>query len=255
MLRFPRIPALLFILSLVSHPGCTVKEDRDLCPALLVLEFPPLERPAILQLDTETGWRMDSLPAGLTEYQAVVSKGTVSALVRDPADLPFPAGRELRIPEGEECPEVFLYARTYELRGEMLRDSVRLHKNFCTLDLQVISREGVSAYAFTVTGGWCGFDAAGRVMEGAFRYRTRPTAEGRARMGIPRQGDSSLMLELVAEDGVVRSFALGEYLQESGYDWAAEDLEDAGILIDYARTSVTLVIGEWATTLSYEMTI
>ena len=255
MSRFPRVPVFLCLLSLVSHPGCTIRENRDLCPALLVLEFPPLEEPAMLLLTTETGRRADVLPAGLTEYRAVVERGNVTALVRSPAELPFSAGQETRIPEGEDCPEFRLFAGNYEIRGEMLRDSVRMHKSYCTLDLRVTSRDGSAPYSFTVQGGWCGYDAAGRALSGLFRCRLRPDPEGRGSLRLPRQGDDSLLLDLVGEDGVLRSFALGEYLRESGYDWTAEDLEDAGIVIDYARTSVTLVIGNWSKTLPFDMII
>ena len=255
MMRFPRIPALLCILTLVSHPGCTVKENRDLCPALLVLESRPLETAALLHLGTATGARTDTLPSGLTEYQAFVDRGPVSVLVRAPADLPFAAGPELRIPEGEECPEIRLFAREYDIRGEMRRDSVRLYKSYCLLDLQVVSRDGTVPYSFAAVGGWCGFDAAGQVLAGTFRHRVRPDAEGHGCLRIPRQGDDSLRLELTAEDGIVRSFSLGEYLRESGYDWTAEDLADAGILIDYAQTSITFVIGSWSTTFTYEIVI
>lgn len=256
MTRFPRIPVLLCILSLVSHPGCTVKENRDLCPAQLVLALPLMQEAAVLLLGTDAGFRTDSLPAGLPEYRVAVPRGTpVPVMVRTPADLPFATEGEIRIPEGEDCPELRLFCRSYEIRGEMFRDSVRLHKNYCRLALRVVARDGSVPYAFTVAGGWNGYDPAGRPLEGPFRYRLRPDGEGAASLRIPRQGDASLMLELVAEDGIVRSFAVGEYLCESGYDWTAEDLEDAEIRIDYARTFVTLVIGNWSKTLPFDIVI
>ena len=254
MLRFPRIPVLLCILSLVSHPGCTVKENRDLCSARLELAFQPLETAAVVRLGTTTGPRTDRLPAGATEYHAEVERGTVPVLVRMPADLPFAAGSELRIPEGEECPEVRLFYREYEIRGERVRDSVRLRKNYCTLDLRVISREG-AVYSFAVVGGWCGYDGTGRPLAGAFRCGIRPDAEGRARLRVPRQGDDALLLELSAENGTVRCFALGEYMREAGYDWTAEDLDDTEVIIDYVRTSITLSARGWIQTFVFEMVI
>ena len=253
--KFPRVPFLLCILSLVSHPGCTVKEERDLCPAQLVLALPPLEGPAVLHVGAGEEYRLDSLAAGQREYRTVVPRGRVSVLAWTPADLPFLPGRELRIPEGEEAPEIRLFSREYDIRGELLQDSVRLHKNYCTLDLQVRSRDGTFPYSFTVSGGFCGYDARGQVLPGVFRCRARPDASGSCRIRIPRQGDDSLMLELSDGDGVVRSFALGEYLRESGYDWTAEDLGDAGIAIDYARTSVTFFVDGWSVTLQFDMVI
>ena len=67
--------------------------------------------------------------------------------------------------------------------------------------------------------------------------------------------DNSLMLDLISERGGVRSFAIGNYLAESGYDWAEDDLEDITVTIDYAATSARFIIDRWSTTLHFETVI
>ena len=63
------------------------------------------------------------------------------------------------------------------------------------------------------------------------------------------------MLDMISEDGGVRSFAIGNYLAESGYDWNSDDLHDAAITIDYAATSITFTIDKWSRTLQFETVI
>ena len=63
------------------------------------------------------------------------------------------------------------------------------------------------------------------------------------------------MLDMISEDGGVRSFAIGNYLPVSGYDWNSNDLHDAAITIDYAATSVTFTIDKWSRTLQFETVI
>ena len=62
-----------------------------------------------------------------------------------------------------------------------------------------------------------------------------------AENGLPVQMDGSLRLNVMAYDGtLLRSFALGEYILQSGYDWNAEDLEDIRIEVDIVHSSLLL---------------
>ena len=268
MIRFPRIPALLCILNLVSHPGCSIREDRDLCPCRLVLDLPSGTGETALWLEMRTAetdapaessdgavagtavTHKETLPAGTKSYHTAVPRGSVSLMAwttgssDGPDRLPLAMTEsEIRIPEGEECPELRLFRRTYDTRCEQVRDTVRFRKEFCMLNLQVLSLNGL--YELAVRGQYCGFGPGERLLKGPFYCRMQPDGTGRVRVRIPRQGDDSLVLELRNGVGAVKSFALGEYLRESGYDWTAADLADADILIDYVRSSVTLSLGRW----------
>lgn len=308
MKRFPRIPVFLCTLHLVSHPGCSIREDRDLCPCQLVLDLPQgagettlwMEMRPTAPFDYSVGsggtvagaavTRTETLPVGTERYHMAVRRGTVSLLAwtTGPSDRPdiFPisSGPELspyeplsfwgntdqraarayqvgeegiRIPEGEECPELRLFRRTYDTLCEQIRDTVRFRKEYCMLDLRILSQDVLLELA--VRGGYCGFGPGDRLLEGTFFFRMRPDGAGRARVRVPRQGDDSLVLEIrddpAADSAAAKFFALGEYLRESGYDWTAADLADVEILIDYARTSVTLRIDRWTTVIPFDIEI
>ena len=252
---FPHIPVLAGILMLVSLPGCSVWEDRDLCPAQLLLRLPPRDGPMVLVLETAQGRQADTLAAGDTVYRTLVPRGTVQVMAACPPEGFVPSSGTLWIPEGNACPETLLCLQPYDLKGESLRDSVRLHKHFCRLDIRIVCRAGAFPYSFAVSGGVAGLTTGGIPVPGLFRCRVRPGPDGTCQVCLPRQSDASLVLEILSEDGPLRSFALGEFLAESGYDWSADELEDTAVEVDYSRTFLTLRAGGWEKTFRFDIVI
>ena len=70
---------------------------------------------------------------------------------------------------------------------------------------------------------------------------------------LPRQRDSSLSLEIAEDASVLKSFALGNYIEGSGYDWSAPELDDIVVTIDYARTRLSISVGEWERSYSFDV--
>ena len=67
--------------------------------------------------------------------------------------------------------------------------------------------------------------------------------------------DGSLLLEVdFLDSGEVRTFPVGEYILESGYDWSVPDLEDIDVEMDFSRSSLTFTVSKWKKTLSFEIT-
>ena len=66
-----------------------------------------------------------------------------------------------------------------------------------------------------------------------------------ARLPRQRPGDP-LWLDIVLRDSVLRSFPLGTYLEEAGYDWTAPDLPDRDLEIDISVTSIRFQSGTWS---------
>ena len=252
---FPRIPVLAGILMLVSLPGCSVWEDRDLCPAQLLLQLPPRDGPLVLVLETAQGNRTDTLAAGDTVYHTLVPRGPLQVMAACPPEGFSPSSGTLWIPEGNACPETMLCSQYYDLKGELLCDSVRMHKHFCRLEIRIVCRTGTFPYSFVVSGGVAGIAADGVPVPGVFRCKVRPGPDGTCQVCLPRQSDASLVLEILSEDGPLRSFALGEFLAEAGYDWTAEELEDTAVEVDYSRTSLTLRTEGWEKTFRFDIVI
>ena len=138
--------------------ACTIKEDRTFCPCYLTIDF--VDLPLQWQNDDKSLWmdvqdhRSDVLvleTVTLTEtmrnrgMRVKVPKGkalVASAGGRD-RFRPSADGKLLVLPEGYQSDSLFLHARVVDCSGELARDTVRLHKQWCTLSVVVA---GMDAY-------------------------------------------------------------------------------------------------------------
>ena len=268
--KFPHPLASLALLQfLATCPGCSVKETRDLCPCQLQISFQEKDRPllrdgVLLLLSTEdNGLKVsDTLRAEAGEgsplaYNIPAPRGRVSVSVLYPADRDA-----LTADEGDSFSRIYMDYAVIDALGEASSVEMTLHKRFCEIRPEVAdaSRVAETLAEADVSGSWTasgleirgnvtGYAPDGSVVEGKFRS----AVDGCAR--VPRQVDNSLQLSILAENGITRTFALGNYIAESGYDWSAADLKDISIVIDYSRTVVTLRIDGWSREIRLETVI
>lgn len=238
-------------------PGCTVKEDRDSCPWVLVLDLSAVDDEAYSKLyanvygPSDAGAVLDSpfddecvlyLERGMNEEM-------VTSIETDDG--------EVEIGYGSDCPELWHWYKSREFYGETIRDTVTLHKLYCCLTLKVVSALADEEYPFAlvVTGNVCGYLMDGTPTQGDFYVIRNPSSQGWCSLNLPRQTDSSLRLDLMSESESVRSFAIGEYISESGYEWDAEDLEDITMEIDFAKTVIRLSTDRWTKVLNFSVEI
>lgn len=245
--------------------SCSVLEDRDGCPCLLVLDLSVLREqgrfPVTVSVSgrdgffyTDTLWKEDAR----FDYYLEVPRGQTMIYAVNAGEGFFVPGYGLKVSSGAQCPKVWMSAHVVDLYGERCRDTLRLFKNYCLLDIR-ISESGNKTlgwpFLVEVSGGVDGYDSAGNPSLGRFAASVWPSKDGYAPVSVPRQVDNSLRLDITNSSGVLRSFALGEFIAESGYDWNASDLEDLPVQIDYASTSVTIIIDLWKKTIPFEIVI
>lgn len=284
--RFYKFLVLLSVLQpFFTCPGCSVKEDRDLCPCTLVLEFPREDAERLqngvtvcMRGYSDDGFSLcDTLLAGRAasdgspdkvsgkwSYSYVVPKGDVDLAVAYSADGLAgelnSSGRWIEIDEGRPCPSIWTCCEKVSARADRVTVPVRLHKNFCRIDIQVRDVDGEKfPFKLRVRGNVNGYGLDGKPARGAFlcdaeRSETESTGYGYA-VTVPRQTDDSLTLEIVTGDGVAKSFAIGNYIASSGYDWTSADLKDICLEIDYARTVISFTIDKWTHSEQFEVVI
>ena len=201
--------------------GCSIKEDRSLCPCSLVLDFSGTDlsaadmaglyiraddgflyydddvSPDILYEDSGDGLRMT--------YEVRVPKTSVMISGILGAGRMFTPETGLLIPLGYECPEIFMHYSEVDASGERLEEI--------------------------------------------------PDSSGSGTVCVPRQADNGLVLRILDEDKILREFALGEYIAESGYDWSAENLDDVEISIDYAHSFISIEVDDWTGSFEYDVVI
>ena len=235
---------ILGILGLVALVSCSVKEDRSDCPCWLTVEA---EKAISLSawygshqiLDKHRGGFVDyTVPRGIVEL--VASYGKFSAA------------------EGHQMDSLFAQRALVNTDGETAGHSVRLNKNFTTVELDFKEEEdGRTGYDLLAIGSVSGVDE--RTLEpidGIFRYVPDPVNKGRGyAFRVPRQKDNSLALTLSYDGNVVETIDLGHLIARSGFDWKSENLGDVSIICDLPAHTFTITVKDWEGPVIFDITI
>lgn len=270
--KFPHVLVLLTVLQLlITCPGCSVKEDRDLCPCTLEIDASgdghaadsisitlagSAGKAAGFVLEDKMGerWR-GAVPRGEMYLAAVYPAGTVTSPC-------LPDGRWLKIDAGRECPRIWMSCCGVSTMAEHVEVPLALHKSYCELTMFIRDVSGGRfPYRLEIRGDVDGYMADGRPSEGKFiapvAYVGEASSSGvlEARVALPRQTDNSLLLDIISDDDRFRTFAVGNYIEASGYDWTSPDLKDITLEIDYARTDISFRIASWRLTAQFETVI
>lgn len=249
--------------------SCSVKEDRTGCPCFLTLDFGGLEAAGLLEqgLDSlvlavgagkdfyaEEGF---ALKDHVQEYSLEVPKSLVDVLAVCGAGRAGVSPEGFMIPEGSACPALYRYTESFFAEADGMRRTVAFHKEHCMLTVSLKASPGVTASRFRIRleGNVAGFRMDGSPADGHFNCFSSLSAGGLCHLNVPRQKDASLRLFIEFPDsGELRSFPVGKYILESGYDWRAQDLEDVSVEVDFSRSNLTVSTSRWQKTLNFEIT-
>lgn len=241
--------------------ACSVKEDRDVCPCRLVIDMGEVDtavvRYAELVVTTSDGFCLrDTLEAKEFGDGCVVEvpRGYVGVGVYFGAAGSVRDDGRLGIDYGNECPHVYMHSALVKADGEVVEEDILMRKNHCIMTIQVQSEKDFP-FRLEAKGHIDGYESGGKPSVGKFMYAMHADEEGVCRMALPRQTDDSLVLEVHDDSGVLRTFALGEYVAASGYDWGEEDLKDITVSLDYALTRVVISVGDWRDEYYFEVII
>lgn len=265
---FSRLDWGVSVLLCIALSSCdsSVLEDRDKCPALLALDFSQVDTDVMRSVGTdELKWGVfevekdewvkgsayiDDIP-GITEVNVEKGEVFVYAAICEVSSYNVKDG--LFFPEGSECPAFYAYHGRVICRDEQVRDTIQLRKMFARMNV-IMRNHG--PYIGEISSDVCGYDVDGKVINGVFRRRLEFDRRGYAHVNLPRQMNSSMRLNLVTEDGtIMRSFALGDYIAQSGYDWMAHDLEDFTVEIDYIESNVRISTPTFSRIMNIEIVI
>ncbi len=270
--------AFVLFAAVCIFAGCSIKEDRSQCPCILELDFSGNGRFDRLDFGVSSGddflyrdmvgnrdfgqpYRLEVPRSGvyLNVYSFASSDGRADgygggAAVMGETEFIDSDRTSLTIPLGRECPPVYMYSSRIDTGKEMHSEYVLLRKNYSVLFIRLLS-ESASPLVLAVGGKIDGYGLDGAPEEGDFYVKPEVNEDGYCEVRIPRQKDGALRLTISDEEGVLREFALGEYIIASGYDWTAADLEDVEMVIDYAKTGVVFSIKDLEKTVTTEVVI
>lgn len=252
---------LVLLGGLVVGQACSVQEDRSPCPCVLNIGFiSPDEadsRSVGFRVSSSEGFELeDTLDLDRSGYRCQVSVPRTRLHVRAwTGDDGTVSDLGLLIPLGQDCPRVYMHDSDIRTEGESYDETVILRKNHCVMTL-VTEGEGRISSDLRLMGNVAGYDAAGKPVNGDFEFTMDAEGAGHEYVAVlPRQVDASLVLEVDGGKGARKTFALGQYIVASGYDWNKPDLEDVTVMLDYALTEVRLVVNGWESVYRYDIEI
>jgi len=235
--------------------ACSVKEDRLPCPCILTIDLENLRGEHQLEMETATVAYLCNgdgcfLPEEVPpEMEVETTKSGISVYFHSLSSAwgRFSHGDSLIIHTGQECPPIYSYSKSLDTNCEVLRDTVLMHKNFSRIRIVAPAFEGI-ADSFCVTGNVKGYSLQGDPLIGSFSCSRVPDADNSVTIAVPRQVDSSLKFLVMTNAQTFRSFAIGQAIMSSGYDWNAVALPDITIELDYAATKISYSTDLWSET-------
>lgn len=239
---------------------CCIKEEREDCPCRLIVDLADVDSADVSCVDVLLASHSDFFYVGKRTADSYCADEII-LVPRDEVFLNVCYGDEdmmgvegLRIPEGESCPPVYMYSALIDASGsEFVRHQVRMHKCHCVMKIYV-EDEGFP-FEMQIKGDICGYDASGCPMSGDFLCSPDDVGDSSYSVILPRQKDASLLLRINDGTGIVKTFALGEYIKASGYDWTDYDLKDLTVGIDYARTQIVIAVQGWDEVYEFDIVI
>ncbi len=249
---------LIWLVSMILCAGCSVKENRNLCPCRLVLDFSEVDTSVIKKAElnvTADGFAFtDEFDVEEGRYRTVfVPRTRISAgLWSGDGGLADEEG--LHIPYGKDCPPVYFHVAEIDADCEIHTEKVMMRKNHCRLTIN-LERGTSEAWKISLYGNVDGYGADGLPENGEFFHEPAMNEDGGYMLILPRQTDDSMVMELDDGSGVMKRFSLGEYIAQSGYDWHEPDLKDITIDIDVAFTRILLSIQGWDEVYKFDVVI
>ena len=242
-----RVPVLLplLILIYISISSChLVKENRDNCPCRLEIRLTGTrgDRSNILVKTDLESWEFYA--SGDTVISVFVPRGKVSVIAWSGA--PKPVEGAFTGAAGSGFPPLYLCHCSLNAEGEEVVALAKLRKQFCTLNIGIDGPPGWGRpFGTAVRGSAWGMDIYGLPQEGPFNCALGDSTDTWT-LRIPRQNpDAPLLLDIVMADSIVRTFSLGSYLQESGFDWSSPDLPDLDLRLNLSVTTLSLHSPSW----------
>lgn len=253
------LDALKIVFCLLCLSGCSVKEDRAKCPCLLRIDLKDNDTSVIEYVEIFLGTAgggvfsevIDNDSFG-KEYEVAVPRGRVDIKAYAGADEGQWGIEGLRIPYGSDCPPVYMHCTMADADADLVSEKILLRKNHCMLTIRVRS-EGEYPFSLCVEGEVDGYGPDGNPSSGPFSYVPDMQEGNVFKTFLPRQTGPSLRLNVNDGGDQIRTFALGEYIAEAGYDWETPDLEDITLTIDYSLTELRLEVSDWDYEYSFDI--
>ena len=254
--RSTRRLANLFVALLIlgGVAGCSVKEDREVCPSMLIVGTDRLSEtlaPYAIHVWGDGSYHCQDriIPVDYTDrdWTHRVQKGYNTLVCMQGLDMSNLEDNFVRIHYGEESDRLWTHHSIVDCTGEYAYDQFIMHKQYCVLTIDVSGFEGEFPYTMEIRGESCGYNLqTAEPVSGDFRAVPSNTDEGIWQVILPRQRPQQRLVLYLQKDGKTEyAIDVANALKESNYSWETEDLNDAIIKLDSLSTELFFTGIDW----------
>lgn len=245
-------------------PSCTIHEERAGCPcSLTIFAFkstigtPHRDLRLLLYAeDTELCDEDITIKDENSKVVFSVPKSDIQVFSVSGLERSSIRNGTVRIPKGVQSDSIFAYSRILDSRCELASDTLRLKKQFTTLEVQIDGDIPSEDLQMMLVGNSCGFAENGlQAIQGHFEAELEPIRENVYRARIPRQCDSGLSLKIFRGKERLRDYAVGKLLSEAGIDWSKPSLDDVYMSVDLSKSNFFISISDWETGLKTDISM
>ena len=250
-------------LTLLLAVSCSFKEERVDCPCWLTIDLSDVKRVSdkasvelledgeVIYSETVSGRDIENGQFERTVLKGIVRTSVCSGASRVSSSKAF-------FPKGHMADTVWAHTAEVDCTGETAVDIVRMHRQFAHVTLRFLDKESAQDIdALSVSTDCGGLDLLKlSPLPGDWGMALDLTEDGTAGFFVPRlrQG-GRLVLTVTSAGKETDDIDLQRLLEQAGYRWDREDLDDVTIGLDFNLGVVGIRIDPWKEGQKYEENI
>ena len=262
-MRMNRCNIVGMALTLLLAVSCSFKEERTGCPCWLTLELSDVKRvsdKASIELLEDGEIIYSDMVSGKDirngQFERTVLKGIVRTSVCSGAARV--SSSKALFNKGNMVDTVWAHTAEVDCTGETAVDVVRMHRQFARVTLRFLDRGSAQGiYALSVSTDCGGLDLLTlSPLPGDWGMTLELTDEGTAGFFVPRlRQEGRLVLTVTSAEKEKDEIDLQRLLEDAGYRWDREDLDDVTVGLDFNLGVVGIRIDPWKEGQKYEENI
>ena len=263
VMRMNRFNIAGMALSLLLAVSCSFKEERTGCPCWLTMELSDVKRVSdkasielledgeIIYSDMASGKDIANGQFERTVLKGIVRTSVCSGAARVSSSKAF-------FNKGNKVDTVWAHTAEVDCTGETAVDIVRMHRQFAHVTLRFLDRESAQGIdALSVSTDCGGLDLMTlSPLPGDWGMALELSDGGTTGFFVPRlRQDGRLVLTVTSAGKEKDEIDLHRLLEDAGYRWDREDLDDVTVGLDFNLGVVGIRIDPWKEGQKYEENI
>lgn len=233
--------------------SCSVIEKRENCKCRLSIYIPEsfcdkTSEKIYLRLENNNNVTEEDIAVHREQkiIHRSVNQGIIKIYSIKGLKLSEVVGDKILINKGEQADSIFTYSNTIVAKGEFAKDSLKLFKNFSTIEIQLIATEKKEISSIIIESNCAGISLSEQSpIAGKFIFSPKEIIPGILRCRVPRQGNSNLVIKVSYDKNRKKIIELDKILSSMGFNWQKPDLDDITLTLNVCTMKMGVNIKDW----------